>query len=39
MTYEARGQQFIVIMSGGHHFMHTPVGDCVTAYALPKPGE
>jgi quinoprotein glucose dehydrogenase len=39
MTYEACGQQFIVIMSGGHHFMHTPVGDYVTAYALPKPGE
>jgi quinoprotein glucose dehydrogenase len=39
MTYSARGQQFIAIMAGGHHFMGTPVGDYVVAYALPKPGQ
>ena len=39
MTYEARGQQFVVIMAGGHHFMGTPVGDYVVAFALPRPGE
>jgi len=25
-----------VIMAGGHHFMETPAGDYVIAYALPK---
>jgi quinoprotein glucose dehydrogenase len=39
LTYEARGQQFLVIMAGGHHFMHTPIGDYVVAYALPKAGQ
>jgi quinoprotein glucose dehydrogenase len=24
-----------VIMTGGHHFMETPIGDQVIAYALP----
>ncbi|WP_322867922.1 membrane-bound PQQ-dependent dehydrogenase, glucose/quinate/shikimate family [Aquicoccus sp. G2-2] len=36
MTYEAGGRQFVVIYPGGHHFMETPVGDEVIAYALPK---
>lgn len=36
MTYEVAGRQFVVIMTGGHHFMETPVGDQVIAYALPK---
>jgi quinoprotein glucose dehydrogenase len=36
MTYEANGRQYLVIMAGGHHFMETPVGDQVVAYALPK---
>lgn len=36
MTYEADGRQYLVIMAGGHHFMETPVGDEVIAYALPK---
>lgn len=36
MTYEANGRQYLVIMAGGHHFMETPVGDEVVAYALPK---
>lgn len=35
MTYEAGGRQFVVIMTGGHHFMETPIGDQVIAYALP----
>jgi len=26
----------VVIMAGGHHFMETPNGDYVMAYALPK---
>ncbi|MFZ2031577.1 MAG: hypothetical protein WAU68_14790 [Vitreimonas sp.] len=34
MTYEANGRQYIVIMAGGHHFMKTPVGDALVAYAL-----
>jgi hypothetical protein len=24
-----------VIMAGGHHFMNTPIGDALIAYALP----
>lgn len=35
MTYEAGGRQYLVIVAGGHHFMKTPVGDAVVAYALP----
>lgn len=35
MTYEADGQQFVVIAPGGHHFMETRIGDYVIAYALP----
>ena len=35
MTYEHDGRQYVVIMAGGHHFMETPVGDEVIAYALP----
>ncbi|TAX22736.1 membrane-bound PQQ-dependent dehydrogenase, glucose/quinate/shikimate family [Rhizobium leguminosarum] len=35
MTYEINGKQYLVIMAGGHHFMETPVGDAVIAYALP----
>lgn len=36
MTYEENGRQFVVIMAGGHHFMETPIGDDVVAFALPK---
>ena len=36
MTYEENGRQYLIIMAGGHHFMETPVGDEVIAYALPK---
>lgn len=35
MTYEVHGKQFVVIVAGGHHFMKTPIGDYVVAYALP----
>ena len=36
ITYEADGRQYVVIMTGGHHFMETPIGDEVIAYALPR---
>ncbi|WP_457362298.1 membrane-bound PQQ-dependent dehydrogenase, glucose/quinate/shikimate family [Pseudomonas sp. TE3610] len=36
MTYESGGRQYLVIAPGGHHYMHTPEGDYVIAYALPK---
>jgi quinoprotein glucose dehydrogenase len=36
MTYEVDGRQYVVIYPGGHHFMETPVGDEVIAYALPE---
>ncbi len=36
MTFEANGRQFVVIMAGGHHFMETPIGDSLIAYALPQ---
>ncbi|MFC3715328.1 membrane-bound PQQ-dependent dehydrogenase, glucose/quinate/shikimate family [Luteimonas soli] len=35
MVYEAGGREYLVIMAGGHHFMETPGGDYVIAYALP----
>ncbi|MBT0728039.1 membrane-bound PQQ-dependent dehydrogenase, glucose/quinate/shikimate family [Rosenbergiella australiborealis] len=35
MTYEYNGKQYLIIMAGGHHFMGTPQGDYVVAYALP----
>ncbi|MCW2370162.1 membrane-bound PQQ-dependent dehydrogenase, glucose/quinate/shikimate family [Sphingobium sp. B11D3D] len=34
-VYEVNGKQYLVIMAGGHHFMETPIGDEVIAYALP----
>lgn len=36
MTYAVDGRQYVVIMVGGHHFMETPIGDEVIAYALPR---
>ncbi|MNT78603.1 Glycerol dehydrogenase large subunit precursor [compost metagenome] len=36
MVYEQGGRQYVVIMAGGHHFMETPAGDYVMAYALPR---
>jgi quinoprotein glucose dehydrogenase len=38
MTYEMNGRQYVVIMAGGHHFMETPIGDALVAYALPQAG-
>ncbi len=35
ITYEANGRQYVVVMAGGHHFMETPIGDELIAYALP----
>jgi quinoprotein glucose dehydrogenase len=35
MIYEMNGKQYVVIYAGGHHFMETPIGDNVIAYALP----
>ena len=36
MTYVADGRQYLVIAPSGHHFMETPIGDEVIAYALPR---
>jgi quinoprotein glucose dehydrogenase len=36
MIYEQDGREFVVITATGHHFMHTPKGNYVVAYALPK---
>jgi quinoprotein glucose dehydrogenase len=36
MTFEVDGKQVIAMFAGGHHFMETPVGDYLVAYALPK---
>ena len=38
MVYEAGGRQYLVIVAAGHHFMETPAGDYVIAYALPQVG-
>ena len=35
MVYEQNGKEYLVIMAGGHHFMMTPPGDSLIAYALP----
>jgi quinoprotein glucose dehydrogenase len=39
MAFEVDGREFIGFMAGGHHFMHTPPGDYVLAYALPTGGK
>ena len=36
MTYSHNGRQYVLIMAGGHHFMETPIGDELVAYALPR---
>ncbi len=33
--YAVDGRDYVGIMSGGHHFMETPIGDYVTVWALP----
>ena len=35
ITYSVGGRQYLVLMTGGHHFMETPVGDQIIAWALP----
>ena len=35
IVYEQGGKEYLVIMAGGHHFMMTPPGDALIAYALP----
>ena len=35
IVYEQDGKEYVVIMAGGHHFMMTPPGDSLIAYALP----
>ena len=35
IVYEQDGKEYLLIMAGGHHFMMTPPGDELIAYALP----
>jgi quinoprotein glucose dehydrogenase len=35
IVHEQGGKEYLVIMAGGHHFMMTPPGDALIAYALP----
>jgi quinoprotein glucose dehydrogenase len=35
MIYQQNGREYLVIFAGGHHFMETPMGDSLIAYALP----
>ena len=35
IVYEQGGREYVVLMTGGHHFMKTPIGDQVIAWALP----
>jgi quinoprotein glucose dehydrogenase len=36
LVYEQDGREYLVIFAGGHHFMETPMGDSVIAFALPR---
>ncbi|APE45613.1 pyrroloquinoline quinone-dependent dehydrogenase (plasmid) [Sulfitobacter alexandrii] len=36
ITYEVDGRQYVMVTAMGHHFMETPVGDEVIAWALPQ---
>lgn len=36
ILYQQDGREYLVIFAGGHHFMETPEGDSVIAYALPN---
>ena len=38
MVYEQNGREYVVLMTGGHHFMKTKIGDQVIAWALPQSG-
>jgi quinoprotein glucose dehydrogenase len=35
IVYEQNGKEYLLVMAGGHHFMMTPPGDSLVAYALP----
>ena len=35
IAYEVDGKQYVMIAATGHHFMETPIGDYLIAYALP----
>jgi quinoprotein glucose dehydrogenase len=35
IVYQQDGREYLVMFAGGHHFMETPEGDSVIAYALP----
>lgn len=35
IVYSVDGRQYVLIVAAGHHFMETPEGDSVIAYALP----
>lgn len=35
IDFGGRGHDYLLIMAGGHHFMKTPPGDALIAYALP----
>jgi quinoprotein glucose dehydrogenase len=36
IVYEQNGREYLVMFAGGHHFMETPSGDSLIAYALPR---
>jgi quinoprotein glucose dehydrogenase len=36
IVYQQDGREYLVIFAGGHHFMETPMGDSIVAYALPN---
>jgi quinoprotein glucose dehydrogenase len=38
IVYQQGDREYLVIFAGGHHFMETPMGDSVIAYALPRRG-
>jgi quinoprotein glucose dehydrogenase len=35
IVYEQDSNEYLAITAGGHHFMMTPPGDALIAYALP----
>ena len=36
IVYRVDGREYLAIMAAGHHFMETPEGDSLVAYALPR---
>jgi quinoprotein glucose dehydrogenase len=35
-TGRRQRREYLVIFAGSHHFMETPMGDSMIAYALPR---